>query len=225
MECPHPTSLEMGQSSTCRPDHEVHARGTIPDVVFIIECRFIRTDLTSGTSRVWSRVNARVSTSRRRNRTSIGRSTPCRRWASTRPGSIWTKVRLHSGTPRPAGGHRVRPGRRRDRRAHPGQVGPHRPGHPEPDPRTGRTGSRRPEPRRPDQGGLREPSRSDGPARRSSISPICANGADLHARTGRARQSRGDREGQARRPPFRGQPEPAGLRPPYGTKGRPSRRS
>src|SRR5664279_379887 len=59
-----PAILEVGRSATCRPDHEVHARGTIPDVVFIIECRFIRTDLTSGTFRVVDLGYARVSTSR-----------------------------------------------------------------------------------------------------------------------------------------------------------------
>ena len=48
----------------CRPDYEVHARGTVPDVVFSIECRFIRTDLTSGTFRVVDLGYARVSTSR-----------------------------------------------------------------------------------------------------------------------------------------------------------------
>src|SRR5664279_1028377 len=46
------------------PDHEVHARGFVPDVVFSIECRFIRTDLTSGTFRVVDLGYARVSTSR-----------------------------------------------------------------------------------------------------------------------------------------------------------------
>ena len=46
-----PAILEVGRSTTCRPDYEVHARGIVPDVVFSIECRFIRTDLTSGTFR------------------------------------------------------------------------------------------------------------------------------------------------------------------------------
>src|SRR5664280_3865161 len=59
-----PAILEVGRSSTCRSDHEVHARGTIPDVVFIIECRFIRTDLTSGTFPDVDLGYARVSTSR-----------------------------------------------------------------------------------------------------------------------------------------------------------------
>src|SRR5450755_2944675 len=83
-----PAILEVGGSTTCRPDHEVHAPGSVPDIVFIIECRFIRTDLTSGTFRVWSWGTPGC---RRRNRTSIGRSTPCRRWGSTRSGSIWTR--------------------------------------------------------------------------------------------------------------------------------------
>ena len=57
-------TLEVGRSTTCRPGDEVHARGAVPDVVFIIECRFIRTDLTSSTFRVVDLGYARVSTSR-----------------------------------------------------------------------------------------------------------------------------------------------------------------
>ena len=68
------------------------------------------------------------------------------------------------------------------------------------------------------------PSDPDGAARGSSIGPICSNGADIHARTGRARPSRCDREGSKGRSALGGQPESARLRPPATRRGRHYRR-
>src|SRR5664279_2723362 len=128
-----PAILEVGRSATCRPDHEVHARGTIPDVVFIIECRFIRTDLTSGTFRVCGPgvcegVDVEPGPGPAGRRAAGGGDRPG-------PDLSGQEIRVHGGSTRAAGGDRVRPGRRRDRRAHPGPVGAHRAGHSEPDPR------------------------------------------------------------------------------------------
>jgi len=178
MEWMHPTSLEVGQSSTCRPDHEVHARGTIPDVVFIVECRFIRTDLTSGTSRVWSRVNARVSTSTQ----DLDRQVDALQAMGIDPARIYLDKKSGSTVERP--GLRAVTGYARAGDV----IVVHTLD------RLGRTvrdtlnlihelaergvGVRNLAD--PIKVGLREPGRSDGPARGSAISSICANGADLH---------------------------------------------
>jgi len=151
---------------------------TIPDVVFIIECRFIRTDLTSGTSRVWSRVNARVSTSTQ----DLDRQVDALQAMGIDPARIYLDKKSGSTVERP--GLRAVTGYARAGDV----IVVHTLD------RLGRTvrdtlnlihelaergvGVRNLAD--PIKVGLREPGRSDGPARGSAISSICANGADLH---------------------------------------------